>query len=182
MKIDEFFFCDKLDLIERHILSILHSPILVQNAQVAFLTAFLNATLLFVYEELRECPRWTNVAICLSERIRSGLGMVDLWSGEIGDVGDLVVWMLLLGRSGCLPVLGGGESGAMEWFEERIAVVVGERLTVPARVQGLKYFEIAESVRGGGEEREVDDEGTENVDDREMEESEDEDEDEDENE
>jgi len=70
--IDDIFFSDKLDFVERHVLSVLHSESLAESHVVDFLTAFLNASLIYIYEELRECPKWTNVCMYLSQRIRSG--------------------------------------------------------------------------------------------------------------
>ena len=65
-RIDDCLFTNKFDILERQILSFLHSDILAKSSSVAFLTAFLNTTLIYIYEELRECPKWTNVCVCLS--------------------------------------------------------------------------------------------------------------------
>lgn len=61
--------------------------------------------------------------------------MVDL--GEIsGKCPDLLVWVVVLGRSGVLPGPGMGRS----WYEE----VLGElEVKVEGVVGGLRYFEIA---------------------------------------
>lgn len=143
-KIDDCFFSDKIDFIERQVLSLLHSDSLARSNSVAFLTAFLNAALIFIYEELRECPKWTNVCICLSQRIYSGLEMVDL-SSAARRCPDLLLWILLLGRSGISP-LGGPNK---PWF---LSLIAGMELTfgirVPNAVAGLKYFQLAEQVSG----------------------------------
>lgn len=98
---------------------------------------------MFAYEDLREVPRWNNVSICLSQRIRSGLELVEL-EGVMGLCPDLLLWVLMLGRSGANPL----EIGARAWFaaeirevEEQFGVVVPLEVK---EVSGLRYFEIAE--------------------------------------
>jgi hypothetical protein len=141
--LDESFYSDKIDFIERAILTILGSESLAESKAAAFLTAFLNASLVFAYEDLREVPRWNNVSICLSQRIRSGLELVEL-EGVMGLCPDLLLWVLMLGRSGANPL----EIGARAWFaaeirevEEQFGVVVPLEVK---EVSGLRYFEIAE--------------------------------------
>jgi hypothetical protein len=149
-KIDECFFSDKIDFIERHVVAVLHSPSLANSAAVAFLTAFLNASLIFIYEQLRECPRWTNLCICLSERIYSGLSMVDL--EEVARHGpDLLVWILMLGRSGIVPL---GEPPSQKWYAEAIGKVErSSGVLVPGAALGMDYFDIAEETQTRREER-----------------------------
>jgi hypothetical protein len=144
--IDDMFFTDKIDFIERHTLSVLHSDSLTECSAVEFFTAFLNASLVYIYEELRECPKWTNVCICLSQRIRSGLQVVNQ-SSVIEHCPDLLLWVLLLGRSGNSPL---GEPGRL-WYLNVIAHVEENlHIKVPAVVSGLKYFELAEETRLNG--------------------------------
>jgi hypothetical protein len=144
--IDDMFFTDKIDFIERHTLSVLHLNSLAECSAVEFLTAFLNASLVYIYEELRECPKWTNVCICLSQRIRSGLQVVNQAS-VIRHCPDLLLWILLLGRSGNSPL---GEPGRL-WYSNLIAHVEENlQIKVPAVVSGLRYFELAEETRPNG--------------------------------
>ena len=111
--------------------------------------AFLNASFIFIYEELRECPKWTNVCICLSERIHSGLQMADL-AAVARHCPDLLLWVLLLGRSGNSPL---GEISRL-WFAKFIAEVEESLdMHVPAVVEGLGYFELAEKTRRKGSAR-----------------------------
>jgi hypothetical protein len=141
--IDECFFTDKLDLVERYILYILHSDILAENPAVAFLTAFLNASLIFIYDDLRECPKWTNICIALSERIHSGLHMTDLSSVE-QHCPDLLIWIYLLGRSGNSPLDERGKA----WYRNRIADMEDTfGIVVPPTVTGLRYLELLETVK-----------------------------------
>jgi len=143
--IDRCFFSDKVDFLERRIIALQHSERLYQSNAVAFITAFLNAALIYIYEELRDCPRWTNVCICLSQRIQSGLQLVDL-SSIINDCPDLLLWTLLLGRSGVSPL--GGLSGP--WYEEEISSVVdgNDGIRVPPVVRKpLLYYALAEQAR-----------------------------------
>ena len=143
-KIDSCLFSDKTDAIERHTLSLLHSDTLAECKEVAFLTAFLNAALIFIYEEMRECPKWTNICICLSQRIYSGLEMLDL--GVAARLcPDLLLWVLMLGRSGVNPL--GGPS--KPWFSNVIADIEHTFLVkVPDKAWGLTYFLLAESLGG----------------------------------
>jgi hypothetical protein len=96
-----------------------------------------------VYEELREVPKWNNVSICLSQRIRSGLDLVEL-ENVIRWCPDLLLWVLMLGMSGANPL----EVGARAWFVGEIMEV--ERLLevkVPKglkELSGMQYFEHAE--------------------------------------
>jgi hypothetical protein len=142
--IDDIFFTDKLDFIERYTISLLHSDSLAESSAVDFLTAFLNASIIYIYEELRECPRWTNVSVLLSQRICSALQMANLSSAK-KLCPDLLLWVLLLGRSGNSPL---GESSRL-WFSKVIAYMEHNFETkVPATaVKGLKYFELAEGTR-----------------------------------
>jgi hypothetical protein len=147
--IDDIFFSDKIDFVERHVLSILHSDSLAESRVVDFITAFLNASLIHIYEELRECPKWTNVCICLSQRIRSGLQMTKL-SSVTKHCPDLLLWTLLLGRSGNSPL---GEPGRI-WYQKVIAnIEEGLDIKVPAAVTGLGYFELAEGTAEGSQSR-----------------------------
>jgi len=143
LQIDDCFYSDKLDFIERAIIYLLHSELLATSPSAAFLTGFLNAALIYVYEELRECPKWNNLCICLSERIHSGLQMVDLES-VAERCPDLLLWVLMLGRSGSNPL----EMRGKMWFAERIEEVESAfGVSVPGRlgaVAGLRYFELAE--------------------------------------
>lgn len=144
--IDDIFFTDKLDFVERHVLSVLHSESLAESHVVDFLTAFLNASLIYIYEELRECPKWTNVCMYLSQRIRSGLQMAKL-SSVTKHCPDLLLWILLLGRSGNPPI---AEPGKL-WYSKVIAnMEAGLQITVPPALAGLKYFEIAEGTTKKG--------------------------------
>jgi hypothetical protein len=139
--IDDIFFTDKLDIIERYTISLLHDDSLAESGAVDFLTAFLNASLIYIYEELRECPRWTNVCIFLSQRVCSTLQVANL-STVTRSCPDLLLWILLLGRSGNSPL---GESGRL-WFSKEIAYMEDNFDTkVPTTaVRGLTYFELAE--------------------------------------
>jgi hypothetical protein len=139
--LDDIFFSDKIDFVERHVLSVLHSEGLAASSVVDFLTAFLNASLIYIYEELRECPKFTNVCMCLSQRIRAGLQMAKL-SSVTKHCPDLLLWILLLGRAGNPPI---GDQGRL-WYSKVISnMEAGLQITVPATVAGLEYFEIAES-------------------------------------
>jgi hypothetical protein len=139
--IDDIFFTDKLDFIERNTISLLHDDSLAESGAVDFLTAFLNASFIYIYEELRECPRWTNVCVFSSQRICSTLQVANL-SSVTRLCPDLLLWTLLLGRSGNSPF---GESGR-QWFSKEIANMEDNFDTkVPTTaVRGLKYFELAE--------------------------------------
>jgi len=142
--IDDCFFSDKLDFLERHILSLIHSKQLANCKSVAFFTAFFNAALIYIYEALRTCPRWTNVCMTLSTRIMSGLGLVDMTS-VIDAVPDLLLWTLLLGRSGIPPV----ECPSNGWYASEIAAAMQEHkgVNIPPVVSGLKYFELSDQTR-----------------------------------
>jgi hypothetical protein len=143
-QIDDYFFTDKIDLVERLVISLLHSEGLAGSGSVAFFTAFLNASLIYIYEELRECPRWTNVCICLAQRIHSGLQMANL-SFIARHCSDLLLWILVLGRSGNSPI--GGEVGMM-WYSRAIADMEGHlNIEVPRTLTGLEYFNVAEATR-----------------------------------
>lgn len=145
-KLDDCFFSDKIDFIERQTLFLLHSDTLAESSSPAFLTALLNASIIYIYEELRECPKWTNICICLSERIYSGLQMVDLSLGA-KHCPDLLLWILLLGRSGTSPL--GGPNKA--WFLRLIASMeVSLDIEIPTTVSGLQYFNLAELLRQRG--------------------------------
>lgn len=144
--IDDIFFTDKLDFVERHVLSVLHSESLAESNVANFLAAFLNASLIYIYEELRECPKWTNVCISLSMRIRSELQIANL-SLVTQYCPDLLLWILLLGRSGNPPI---AEPGRL-WYSAVIEnMEAGLEITVPPTLAGLKYFEIAEGTAGTG--------------------------------
>jgi len=142
--IDDCFFSDKLDFIERHILSLLHSEKLAKCRAVAFVTAFFNSALIYIYEDLRTCPRWTNVCMVLSTRIMSGTSMVDM-APVIEAVPDLLLWCLLLGRSGIPPI----ESPSNGWYAAEIAAAIREHkgINIPPVVSGLKYFELSDEVK-----------------------------------
>jgi hypothetical protein len=143
-QIDDYFFTDKVDLVERLIISLLHSEGLAESGAVAFFTAFLNASLIYIYEELRECPRWTNVCICLAQRIHSGLQMANL-SFIARHCSDLLLWILVLGRSGNSPI--GGEVG-MIWYSSAITDMEDHLdIKVPKALSGLGYFSVAEGTR-----------------------------------
>jgi len=152
--IDDYYFSDKCDFIERQILSLIHSERLSAVKSAAFVTAFLNAALIYVFEELRECPKWTNVCIALSARIFSGLQMLDL-DAIAGQCPDLLLWILMLGRSGNMP-LEAGAAGRL-WYARTIKEVEGSfGITVPGALVGLQYFDVAESAnRRGGKVEEV---------------------------
>jgi len=149
-KVDECFFSDKIDFIERQVVALLHSPSLSESAAVAFLTAFLNASLIFIYEELRECPRWNNLSVCLSERIYSGLLMVNL--EEVARHGsDLLMWMLMLGRSGVIPL---GEPPSQKWYAETIGDLQrSSGVMVPGATSKMDYFDISEATQTRKKER-----------------------------
>ncbi|TVY59629.1 hypothetical protein LSUE1_G008025, partial [Lachnellula suecica] len=130
---DEYYFSDKIDFIERQILALLHSPRLAESPVVAFVTAFLNAALIYAVEELRECPKWTNVCVALAGRIYSGLQMAELERVR-ERCPDLLLWVLTLGRSGNSPL---GELGRA-WYARGIAgLEEGFGVCVPAAVGGL---------------------------------------------
>ncbi|PMD56148.1 uncharacterized protein K444DRAFT_536432, partial [Hyaloscypha bicolor E] len=142
--LDESFFSDKIDFIERAILALLASESLAESKAAAFLTALLNASLVFVYEELREVPKWNNVSICLSQRIRSGLDLIEL-DNVARWCPDLLLWVLMLGMSGANPL----EVGARAWFVREIMEVEGLfEVKVPKglkEISGMQYFELAEA-------------------------------------
>jgi hypothetical protein len=142
-EIDDCYFSDKLDFIERQALTLLYSESLAESNAVAFFTAFINASFIYIYEELRECPKWNNVSLCLSQRIYSGLQMVDF--GEIGrHCPDLLLWVLLLGRSGTPPLGGAGKL----WYLKILDDMEDELdVDVPNTVAGLNYFTVAEAAR-----------------------------------
>jgi hypothetical protein len=141
--IDDHLFSDKIDFIERQALFLLHSNSLAESGAVAFLSAFINASLMYIYEELRECPKGTNICICLSGRIHNGLEMVDL-SPVARQCPDLLLWILLLGRSGTFPLGGPGRL----WYLEVISDMEKTLdIEVPSAAAGLKYFELAEQTR-----------------------------------
>jgi hypothetical protein len=109
---------------------------------VDFLSTFLHASLIYIYEELRECPKWTNVCICSSQRIRSGLQMEDL-STALKHCPDLLLWIILLGRSGNSPL---GDHGRL-WYATAIAGMANNfGLKIPPSLTGLEYFELAEGI------------------------------------
>lgn len=143
-KIDDCFFSDKLDFLERRILFLLHSELLAESSAVAFITAFLNASLIYIYEDLRTCPRWTNVCMTLSTRIMSGLSMVDM-TFVIEAVPDLLLWTLLLGRSGVPPI----ECPGIGWYASEIAAAIKENveIRIPPVVSALRYFTLSEEAR-----------------------------------
>ncbi|KAH8589339.1 hypothetical protein B0O99DRAFT_692572 [Bisporella sp. PMI_857] len=145
-QIDDCLFTDKIDHLERQVLSLLHSSTLGECGAVAFMTAFLNASLIFIYEELRTCPRWTNVCMTLSQRICSGLSLVDM-ATTITGTPDLLLWTLLLGRSGVPPPPQVALSGA--WYEKEIAAALegSPEVKVLPVVRGMMYYTIAEAAR-----------------------------------
>ncbi|KAG9246994.1 hypothetical protein BJ878DRAFT_238959 [Calycina marina] len=142
--LDVCYFTDKIDILERRILAHLHSELLAESNTVAFLAAFFNAALIYIYEDLRTCPRWTNCAIALSTRIMSGMSLV-VMTGVIEAVPDLLLWTLLLGRSGIPPI----ECPNTAWYAEEIAAATQENreMKIPPVVSGLRYFELSEAVR-----------------------------------
>ena len=93
----------------------MHGTPLADAPNVAFLTAFLNATLIYIYGELRQVSPYTRLCVVLASRIASGLQMVDLESMLLqkNGVGDLLVWTLVVGRS-----VAEGRDGI--WFRRRI--------------------------------------------------------------
>jgi len=132
-------------------MSLLHSDTLNECPAAGFVTAFLNASLIFTVEELRECPKFTNVAICLSERICSGLQMLDL--DEIAmKCPDLLVFVLLLGRAGVSPFGGPGKV----WFE---GIIKELEVDVEGVVGVFRYFELAEGMMRGKVKTEEDESG-----------------------
>ena len=144
--IDDIYFSDKLDIVERHVLSVLHSDCLAESSVIDFLTAFLNASFIYIYEELRECPKWTNVCMALSHRIRSGLQMAKL-SSVTKHCPDLLLWTLLLGRAGYPPI----EDHGRLWYSTVIAnMEAGLEISVPPTLAGLKYFEVVEGATAQG--------------------------------
>jgi hypothetical protein len=144
--VDDCYFSDKIDFIERQALTLLYSESLAESNAAAFLTAFINASFIYIYEELRECPKWNNVSLCLSQRIHSGLQMADL--ANIGrHCPDLLLWVLLLGRSGTSPLGGAGKL----WFLKILDDMEDELdVDVPGAVAGLNYFKVAEATRVKG--------------------------------
>ena len=112
---DDILFSDKLDILQRHIIDIMHSSSLACSPHVAFLTAFLNACLIYIYGELRQVSPYTRLCVVLASRISSGLEMMDLDSLLLqrNSVGDLLVWTLVVGRS-----VAEGRDGI--WFRRRI--------------------------------------------------------------
>jgi len=96
----------------------MHSSSLASAPDVAFLTAFLNACLIYIYGELRQVSPYTRLCVVLASRIASGLEMVDLESLLLqrNGVGDLLVWTLVVGRS-----VAEGRDGI--WFRRRIIEV-----------------------------------------------------------
>lgn len=104
---------------------------------VAFLTAFLNASILYIYQGLRETPKFSAVCVTVPERIHSGLEMLDL-SEVLRFCPDHFLWSLMLG---ILAVqVGGAHRG---WFDAVISDLRGW-LGIEAndRVEGLKYFNV----------------------------------------
>lgn len=95
----------------------MHSRRLAAAPAVAFLTAFLNACLVFIYGELRQVSPYTRLCVVLASRISSGLEMLDLQPLMGGlALGDLLVWTLVVGRS-----VAEGRDGV--WFRRRIEEV-----------------------------------------------------------
>lgn len=96
-----------------------------------------------MYEDLRDVPRWNNVSLCLSQRIRSGLELVELEEVRM-RCPDLLLWVLMLGRSGANPL----ERSETQWFLDEIGEVESSyEIQVPPGIKdiaGLRYFEIAE--------------------------------------
>lgn len=149
--IDAYYFSDKCDSIERQILALLHSDRLSSSSSsssVAFTTAFLNASLIYATEELRECPKYTNICIALSARIYSGLQMAD-FDALAAQCPELLLFVLMLGRSGNAPVgVQEGEASRV-WYEKTIGDVGrGFGVKVPATLAGWGYFEVAERTLG----------------------------------
>jgi len=111
------------------------------------MTAFLNASLIFIYDELRECPKWTNICTRMAERIYSGLDMVDLLLLR-RHCPDIFLWILLLGRAGNHPLAKGGGL----WFRRMISIMWGDSGDeLPSALVGLGYFEVSERMVSGSE-------------------------------
>jgi len=85
------------------------------------------------------------VSLCLSQRIRSGLELVEL-EPVMACCPELLLWVLMLGRSGANP-LELGARGRL-WFDREIKMVedtFGVEVPVNLKaIEGLNYFEIAE--------------------------------------
>lgn len=86
------------------------------------------------------------MSILLSQRIKSGLELVEL-EGVMQLCPDLLLWTLMLGMSGANPL----EVGARTWFVGEIVLAEGA-LGMEGRIpkglkaiEGIKYFELAES-------------------------------------
>jgi len=63
----------------------------------------------------------------------------------IDAVPDLLLWTLLLGRSGIPPV----ECPSNGWYASEIAAAMQEHkgVNIPPVVSGLKYFELSDQTR-----------------------------------
>ncbi|TVY32518.1 hypothetical protein LSUB1_G007535 [Lachnellula subtilissima] len=148
--IDDYYFSDKCDSLERQILSLLHSPSKTNpSSSLAFTTAFLNAALIYTTEELRECPKYTNICIALSARIYSGLQMAE-FDALAAACPELLLWVLVMGRSGIAPVEEGEAS--RRWYNLTIADVEARfGIVVPPTLAGWAYFEVAERTLRGGD-------------------------------
>ncbi len=104
---------------------------------------------------------WNNVSLCLSQRIRSGLELVEL-ERVMACCPELLLWVLMLGRSGANP-LELSARGRL-WFDREIKMVedmFGVEVPVNLKaIEGLNYFEIAEgAVANSGSGGKMDEQG-----------------------
>lgn len=141
-RLDDALFSDKLDSIEREVLHVLHSSTLASNPGVAFLTAFLNASIIYSYQELREIPKFSAICVAVAGRIHSGLEMLDL-SAVLEFCPDVFLWTLMLGRSAA-PMRGPDRG----WFVGIVADLTN-LLGVRARekLEGVQYFDVVRQNR-----------------------------------
>ena len=72
--------------------------------------------------------------------------MVDL-SSVAKHCPDLLLWILLLGRSGNSPL---GEISRLWYLDSIVGMEDNMGITIPKTVAGLKYFELAEATRQNG--------------------------------
>jgi hypothetical protein len=128
-----------LDSLEREILHVIHSSTLAKCPRVAFITAFLNAALIYIYQELREIPKLSAVGTALTGRIHSGLQMLDL-TPVLGICPDVLLWTMMLGKSA--SQLGGPNRA---WFHGTLyELTSGLGIGMQEPIVGLWYFKTAE--------------------------------------
>lgn len=74
----------------------------------------------------------------------SGMSLV-VMNGVIEAVPDMLLWTLLLGRSGVPPI----ECPGTAWYADEIAAAkqANPALKIPQVVSGLNYFELSEAAR-----------------------------------